>query len=337
MRREVKIALGIFAAALLSLIALSLGQVRIAPMEAVDLGFSFLKQGYTETIPGDVIAYIRLPHFALSFIIGSGLAVCGAVMQAVMKNPLADPYLLGVSSGASLGAVVGIAIGAGRLLGVHAVGICAFFGAILVSVLLLLFSYITGRGNSLSLLLFGFALNALCGGAVNLIIMGMHNTGKTRSVQFWLMGNIMADDWKTTGLLFAVVLAGILFFFTQRRLLDLMLMGDELSLTMGRNLASARKWYILATSFLVGAMVYVSGIIGFIGLIIPHMARLVAGAGHRQMLPLAALGGGAFLSLAEAAGRVMIPGAELPIGVTAAVCGLPFFLWMISHPERRRA
>lgn len=337
MRRGVRIALYFTIAAALSLLALYLGQVKIAPVEAVRLALAFVVRGFSDSIAGDVIAYVRLPHFALSFVIGSGLAVCGAVMQAVMKNPLADPYLLGVSSGASLGAVVGIAIGAGGVLGVNAVGICAFFGAIAVSAMILLFSYVAGRGSSLGLLLFGFALNALSGAAVNLIIMGMANTGKTRTIQFWLLGNIMADDWKTIGILFCLVLAGTLFFLRQSRMLDLMLMGDELSLTMGRNLATARKWYIFVVAFLVGAIVYVSGIIGFIGLIIPHMARLVAGASHRQMLILTAVGGGAFLSLAEAVGRVIISGAELPIGVTAAVCGLPFFLWMLGHPERRRS
>lgn len=258
-------------------------------------------------------------------------------MQAVMKNPLADPYLLGISSGASLGAVLAIALGIGMIGSFDGIGAAAFLGAGLVSLLILLISSISGKGEGLTLLLAGFALNAACSAAVSFFVTVVADTSKTRSIQFWMMGNIRADSWMAIGILALLVTAGCFYFFSQRRILDLMLMGDDLSLTMGQKLSTYRKVYIAVMALLVGAMVYMSGMIGFVGLIIPHGVRLLVGSSHGRLLPLTALTGGTFLCWADILGRNAISGLELPVGVMAALAGSPFFLWMlISRKQVRR-
>ena len=222
-----------------------------------------------------------------------------------------------------------MALGADAYLGVHGVSICAFLGAVGISLVILFVASAAGKGDNLTLLLVGFAMNALCSAALSFIIQAMADTHKTKSVQFWLMGNIMADSWTDIGVLAGIIAAGSIFFMGQRRILDLMLIGDELSLSMGRNLAVYRKIYILVVAVLVGSIVYVAGMVGFIGLIIPHMVRMAAGSGHKSLIPLAGLAGGCFLAWADVLGRNLINGTELPIGIMAAVCGAPFFAWLL--------
>ncbi|MFC2301254.1 MAG: FecCD family ABC transporter permease [Selenomonas artemidis] len=310
------------------------------------LGRGTIPLGFTETIQyiwlsvadpagagsirQDVIACLRLPQFALSFLIGAGLAAAGAVMQAVMKNPLADPYLLGISSGASLGAVLAIVAGIGTLWGLDGTGLFAFFGAVAVSAFILLIASLTkASGGSLTLLLAGFATNAACSAALSFVIAAMAEPSKTRSIQFWMMGSLGTVRPALLAVLALVMAAGVLYFISQRRVLDLMLMGDELSLSMGRDLALYRKIYIAVTAVMVGSAVYAAGMIGFVGLIVPHAVRLVTGSAHRYIIPLSALGGGAFLAWANIIGRNIVPGTELPIGVTTTLAGAPLFLWML--------
>lgn len=324
--RLIVLAVGTIAAATAALCA---GPVSLSPEDLIYSLWNFLRGMPSGSMQEDLVIYLLFPHLVLAFFVGGGLALCGAVMQAVMKNPLADPYLLGVSPGAGLGAVLAIALGIGTWHGFSGVGICAFLGAGIASVLILLFSVLSGKKDSLTFILAGFALNALCSASVNFIIQAMADPSKTRSVQFWMMGNIAVDDWKSIGSLALVMMAGLIFFMTQRRILDLMLMGDAISITMGRNLAIYRKVYIAFIALLAGSSVYMTGMIGFVGLMIPHAVRLVLGAGHKSLIPMSFLCGGCFLICADLAGRYIIPGMELPIGVTSAVCGAPFFLWMM--------
>lgn len=315
---------------LLTIFSMGYGTFSFSPIETLQYLYASLAmpEGNGD-IGQDVIQFIRLPHLVLSFVIGAGLAVCGTVMQAVMKNPLADPYLLGISSGASLGAVLAIWAGVGTFWGLDGVGAFSFLGAGIVSVLILFISSLTGKGGSLTLLLSGFALNAACSAMVSFIITAMADASKTRSVQFWMMGNLRADTWTPIGVILLIVLGGSLYFYSRRRILDLMLMGDDISLTLGQKLPLYRKIAIAVTALMVGSMVYISGMIGFVGLLIPHGVRLLIGSGHTKLLPLAALAGGTFLCWADIIGRNLIAGVELPIGVTAALVGSPFFVWML--------
>ncbi len=314
---------------LLSLLSLSWGIIPVSIWETFNAILSFLHGNGSSSIGSDAVIYIRLPHFVLAFITGCGLALCGVVMQAVTRNPLADPYLLGISSGASLGAVLSIELGIDSIFGVSGTGALAFAGAMVVCILILLFSNFIRGNKMLTIILAGFAFNALCAAGLNFIVTVMAEPSKTRSVQFWLLGNIQVDDWKSIFIVGALILAGFLYFLSQRRVLDLMLMGDEISLTMGRNLARYRKIYILVIAFLTASMVFMTGIIGFVGLVIPHLVRLALGSAHRILIPMAALCGGCFLSWADVLGRTLFSGVEIPIGVASAACGAPFFIWML--------
>ena len=333
MNVSVRSTLAVLVAVILTIWALGQGVIRLGFGETL----FFLWQIVTDptgvgSIRQDVLQYLRLPNLVLSFLVGAGLAVCGAVMQAVVRNPLADPYLLGVSAGASLGAVLAIALGIHTFMGLDGTGAFAFLGASAISIVILLIaSFTRRRGGSLTLLLAGFALNAACSAGVSFIITALAEPSKTRSVQFWMMGGIVTGGWGAALPLLAVTVLGSLFFYSQRRILDLMLVGDELSLSMGRDLALYRKIYIAATAVMVGTAVYVAGMIGFVGLLVPHAVRLVTGSVHRRVIPMSALVGGAFLACADIVRRNIFPGMELPIGVATALVGAPLFLWMLCR------
>ena len=317
------IALLFFATTVLSL---GYGVITVPPAELLEIIRDIISGTVTnDDIYYDLIAYLRIPNLALAFLIGCGLAVCGTVMQAVMRNELADPFLMGISSGAGLGAVLSIALG----LEASGVGLFAALGAFGASVLVLLIVTIFGKGDTLMFLLSGFAVNAACSSFMNVLITSLSDPRRTRSVQFWLMGSLMNNDWTSVGILFVIILAGTLFFASQYRILDLMVMGDELSVTLGRNLALWRKVYVLVTAVMLGAIVYMAGMIGFVGLLTPHFIRWFVGAGHIRLIPLCALGGGCFLVWADVIGRNAIPGVAFPIGVTASLAGAPLFLWML--------
>ncbi len=309
-------------------LSLGFGAISLTPAEVAHYVYLAMTGG-EGSIPQDVLFFLRIPHLILSFLIGAGLSVCGAVMQAVMRNPLADPYLLGISSGASLGAVAAIFLGVGMVAGFDGVGLFAFLGAASVSAVILLLSSLTGKGGSLTLLLMGFALNAACSAAVSFLVTIMADSTKTRSVQFWMMGQLRMDSWVSISVLSVIVMGGVLFFTTQRRILDLMLIGDTLSLTLGEKLSAYRRWYIAVMALLVGSLVYAAGMIGFVGLLIPHGVRLLVGSSHGRLIPLSALGGGLFLCWADILSRNILPGWEIPIGIMASLAGAPFFIWLL--------
>lgn len=283
----------------------------------------------------DVLEYVRLPYAVSAFLIGASLSVCGVVMQAVLKNPLADPYLLGISSGAGLGAIISIVLGISVLWGYSGIGVFAFLGALIVSVIIVGLSSIGRKSNSLFLLLAGFSVNAMCSAIINLSILIMADTQKTRTVQFWLMGVLSFKDWETTLLLGIITMGGIAFFLTQTRVLDVMLIGDELALTMGQNIAFWRKIYILVISVMVGSVVYVAGMVGFVGLLVPNIVRFFVGSGHGRLLPISAILGGWFLVWADILGRTVITGNSLPLGIVSATVGIPLLIGLLIFPKYR--
>lgn len=240
----------------------------------------------------DIVWLLRLPRLVLAALIGCGLAVCGVIMQAIVKNPLADPYILGISSGASLGATSAILLGIGASLGPNFVGISAFIGAFVLSLAVLFISNLGGRSNSMKLLLAGMALSAVCSA-------------------------------------FSSFIVSVLFFWTQSRVLNLMLLGDETAITMGTDLHLYRQWYLLISSLIVGFAVYAAGMIGFVGLIIPHVMRMFLGPDHKKLIPASALVGAIFLVICDGLCRIIIPHTELPIGILISMIGAPCFIYLM--------
>lgn len=277
----------------------------------------------------DIVWIVRLPRVMLALLIGVGLSVCGVIMQAVVKNSLADPYILGISSGASLGATLAITLGIGTVFGRNYVGICACLSAFLASIIVLNIANINGRSNAVKLLMAGIAISTIFSAFSSFIVFTSKNREAIKSITFWLMGGLSGAKWKNLTVLSILVVFSLIFFMTQYRTLNLMLLGDEVSITLGKDLHNFRHIYLLICSAVVGFLVYNAGIIGFIGLIVPHIARIFCGTNHKTVLPLAAVIGGIILIWADVFARSITSIGEIPVGVVISLIGSPVFLYLL--------
>ncbi|EKU71014.1 iron ABC transporter permease [Selenomonas sp. F0473] len=277
----------------------------------------------------DIVWLLRMPRILLAACIGAGLAACGVIMQAIVKNPLADPYILGISSGASLGATAAIMLDVGVALGENFVGIAAFAGAFAISLAVIFIANMGGRANAVKLLLAGMALSAVCGAFSSFIIYFAEDKEGIQSITYWLMGSMAGAKWETLAVMIPLTILAVIFFYTQCRMLNLMLLGDETAVTLGVDLHRYRQGYLLVGALIVGFAVYAAGMIGFVGLIVPHVSRMLVGADHRKLLPVAVLSGAIFLVWADVLCRVVIPQTELPIGILISMIGAPCFIYLM--------
>lgn len=277
----------------------------------------------------DIIWLLRLPRLVLAALVGMGLSVCGVIMQAVVKNPLADPYILGISSGASLGATAAILLGVGVSLGENFVGIAAFIGALAMSLGVLFISNLGGRSNSVKLLLGGMALSAVCGAFSSFIVYFANNKEGMQTIAYWMMGSFAGAKWETLAVIAPIVILAVFFFWSQSRMLNLMLLGDESALTLGTDLHIYRQIYLLVSALIVGFVVYSAGMVGFVGLVVPHVIRMLVGTDHKKLIPVSALTGAVFLVIADGLCRIIIPRTELPIGILISLIGAPCFVYLM--------
>lgn len=322
-------------AALLSIVLTAcLGTVKIAPLEALQiLLYKIFQLNLGETISQisaahmDIIWKIRFPRILMAAIVGAGLAVCGTAMQSSVQNPLADPYILGISAGASLGATFAILIHAAA--GGMGVAFWAFAGALTACVLVMALSTIGGQMSTIKMILAGTIANALFIALSNCIIYLAGNAEGIRTVTFWTMGSLAAAKWHNLALPAAGVLAGCLFFLAQSRNLNTMLLGEEAAITLGIDLAKVRRNNLIMTALVTGLIVANCGVIAFVGLIIPHIVRGFVGSDHRRLLPSVILTGILFLIWADVLARSILPSGELPIGIITAMIGAPFFLYIL--------
>ena len=314
--------------------ALSIGTVKLPIKEIYDVVIWQLQSNTSIDTLGngavhDIVWLLRLPRLVLAAVVGSGLSVCGVIMQAIVKNPLADPYILGISSGASLGATAAILLGIGVSLGENFVGIAAFIGAFAISMGVLFISNLGGRSNSIKLLLAGMALSSVCSAFASFIVYFANNKEGMQTVAYWMMGSFAGAQWDNLSVITPIVILTILFFWTQSRLLNLMLLGDESAITLGTDLHLYRQLYLLLSSLIVGFVVYSAGMLGFVGLIVPHIIRMLVGTDHKKLIPVAALTGAVFLVLADGLCRIVIPQTELPIGILISLIGAPCFVYLM--------
>lgn len=277
----------------------------------------------------DVVWMIRFPRVLLAIAVGMGLSVCGVVMQAVVKNPLADPYVLGVSSGAYLGVALAMILGIGAAFGENSMGTMAFLGAVGASFAVLFISSVGGRANAGKLILAGMAISSVCSAFANFIIYLSQNRDATTQISYWSMGSLATANWKNVPLLLLIMIGASLIFWSQYRKLNLMLLGDETAITLGTDLHRARIVYMLLASFMVGFSVYAAGMIGFVGLIIPHAMRMLFGTDHKRLIPLSALTGAIFLIWADVACRSILKNSEIPIGILVSLIGAPCFIYLM--------
>lgn len=319
------------------LLAVCLGSAKIAPGDAYRIilakAFNLPLNDFAGPVSQahlDIIWQIRLPRVLMSAVVGAGLAVCGAVMQAAVQNPLAEPYLLGISAGASLGATFSILIGglAGVLFGLGT-AVWAFIGALAASLFVMTLSGIGGRASPVKMILAGSIASALFIALANFIVYLSSNAEGMRSVAFWTMGSLAAAKWDNLALPAAGIAASCIFFLTQFRILNTLLLGEETAITLGIDLARVRQLYLVITALITGLIVAVCGIFGFVGLVVPHVARGVVGADHRRLLPAAILTGAIFLIWADVLARIVLTSGELPIGILTALVGAPFFMYIL--------
>lgn len=287
--------------------------------------------GVTSNSAVNIIWFVRAPRVILAVFVGMGLAITGAVMQAVVQNPLADPYILGISSGASLGATFAILVGfgTGSIFSQFGLAFGAFIGAMAAAFGVLVLSGIGGRMTSVKLVLSGSVIGALCSSVSSFIVYLANNAEGIKTVTFWAMGSLASASWNKLAVLSIIVVLITSFFLFQHRILNVMLLGDEAAITLGVPLSKYRKWYLLLAALLTGVIVAYSGMIGFVGLIIPHIVRGLIGSDHKRLLPIVALSGALFMIWADVLSRTIIPNVELPIGIITSVIGAPLFIYII--------
>ncbi len=288
--------------------------------------------GTPDPLLDQIVWDIRLPRALLGAVVGAGLALVGATLQATVRNPLADPYLLGVSSGASVGAVLVLVLGPAATGGVP-LPIAAFLGALVATGAVYLLAQRGGRITPFRLILAGVALAYLFQSAYSYLLLTGDPRG-TQSVVFWLLGSLGSATWPDLGLPALALTVGIGALLLQARSLNSLLSGEETAVSLGLNVNRFRARILVVTSLLVGVMVAVSGSVAFVGLIVPHLVRLVVGADHRRLLPAVALTGAAFLVLVDLAARTVDEPTELPLTIVTAIFGVPFFIWLLRRRDR---
>ncbi|WP_051010566.1 iron ABC transporter permease [Selenomonas sp. F0473] len=278
---------------------------------------------------------LRLPRVLLAACVGMGLSLSGAVMQAIFRNPMADPYIMGVSSGASLGVACAVFLGIGTALGAGSMGVGAFLGAVAVSAAAAAAAGRFGGYDISYLLILGIALGAVCAGVTGVLVyLGANSTGMDVTL-YWLMGSVAAAKLPGTLILLVVVAGAAAFFTTQARILNLMLEGETAAIPLGRPLLPFMRLYLVLNALLVGCVVLNAGLIGFIGLLAPHFTRMLVGADHRRLIPAAVLFGGIAAVWADILGRALVPGVDIPLGVMLALMGAPAFIVMLTRRAYR--
>ncbi|MFF0903520.1 UNVERIFIED_CONTAM: iron chelate uptake ABC transporter family permease subunit [Kocuria sp. CPCC 205316] len=282
-------------------------------------------------IEDNIVWHIRLPRVLTAGAVGAGLAVSGAVMQALTRNSLADPYLLGLSSGASLGAVAVLLLGLHLLL-----PLAAFAGALLALGTTLLLARLAGGLTPARTVLAGVAVSSLGTALTSLLIFWTATGDSYRDIMGWLMGSLSGARWSGVLVVLPVLVLALVPLLAAAPVLDGFAFGDSAAAALGINVPAARWFLLVAAALLTGVMVSVSGAIGFVGLVLPHAVRLVAGPGHRALLPLSALLGAVFLIWADTLARTVLDPRELPVGVVTAVVGAPVFALLLARRQGPR-
>jgi len=289
--------------------------------------------GRADGAAADIVLRIRLPRVALAAMVGGSLSVAGVLFQALLRNPLADPFVLGISGGAALGGILVLAFGSALGVAQSAVPLAAFAGALAATVLLFGITGFGGRVSTTGLLLTGVVFNAFASAAI-VFIASLAGLAEGASIFLWLIGNLSAGDLRMAGWVAALLAGGLACAIPLARGLNLLALGEEQASQLGVDVERHKRILLLATSLMVGAAVAVSGLVGFVGLIIPHLLRLLFGPDHRLLVPASALGGAAFLVLCDTAARTLLPGRELPVGAITALVGGPLFLFLLRRHHR---
>lgn len=336
------IAILLAASVLTILLATGLGPVSIAPgttarilMSRVPVLGDGIAQNW-ELLDQNVVLGLRLPRVCLGMVVGASLAVCGVTMQALVRNNLADPFILGVSSGAAAFATLGMLFGAFAFLGAYSLSISAFIGSAITIIFVYVISRVRGRINITQLLLSGVAISMIMDGVTSIIKLSAPNALGLHNAEFWMSGSLAGAKWAYLRLPLVVLLLCMVFLMIHYRGLNLLLLGDESAGALGVNVRRLQKELVLIASLIAGVTISVSGTIGFVGLMVPHFTRLLVGGDHKKVLPISALLGGILVVWVDVAARMLIAPEELPVGILTAVIGGPIFIWMLKKNNKEK-
>ncbi|NLN54288.1 MAG: iron ABC transporter permease [Firmicutes bacterium] len=324
--------------ALISIIlAVGLGPVSVAPAAVAKIVASRLPllKDYIEPawlpVEENIVWGLRLPRVLLGMIVGASLSMTGVAMQALVRNHLADPFILGVSSGAAATATLGMLFGVFTFLGRYSLSLSAFLGAAVTIILVYVISRVRGRINITQLLLSGVALSMIMDALTRIITLSAPNALGLHNVTYWLSGSLAGTKWGYLTLPLLVIIVCMIVLLANHRALNALLMGDETAGTLGFNVSRLQKMLILVSSLMAGTTIAVSGTIGFVGLMVPHFTRLLVGSDHKKVLPVCALLGGILVVWVDVAARLLIAPEELPLGVLTALFGGPVFIWLLKR------
>jgi iron complex transport system permease protein len=308
-----------------SLTAAAFGSVHIDLMRAIAVPSS---------ADHAILFSARIPRVLMGAIVGAVLAAVGAALQALVRNPLAEGGILGISGGGAFGAIVALVVFS-RIGGADAaVPICAFAASLLSTLAVYRLAQVDGRLEPFTLLLVGVIFNAFWGAAI-MLVNSVVNFYFTHSIIFWMMGSFEAPTYREVAMVTVLGCAGFAILIARARDMNLLSLGDDEAAELGVDVDSMRRTIFVATSVMIGAAVSVSGIISFVGLIVPHIIRTAIGADHRMLIPASILGGAAFTVAADLIARVAIAPAELPVGAITALCGGPFFIYVLRREGRK--
>ncbi len=314
-------------------VAVSLGAVSIPPSKTWSIllhrFFGLALSSDLSAQDSSIILDLRLPRVISGALVGAALALSGAVLQALLRNPLADPFVLGISSGAAVGAVLAILVGLGStFLGIYAVPGAAFGGALLTLLLVYFIARVEGRIPTQTMLLSGVIVSSFFS-AIIMFLISVTSNEQIHSVMFWLMGNLEYSASQSLGVIFLYFLVGSAVLFFLAKDLNILVLGEETASELGVEVERVKKIAFVFASLITGAVVSVSGLIGFVGLVVPHVVRMIWGPDHRFLLPASALMGAMLLVVADTIARTVLAPSEIPVGVVTAMGGAPFFVYLL--------
>ncbi|GGX90073.1 FecCD family ABC transporter permease [Streptomyces minutiscleroticus] len=325
---------GLLALAVSVAVAVTIGPAHISTADVWTSVAAHLGPGDSTLPPlrDGIVWNLRMPRTLLAAVCGAGLAVCGAVMQSLLRNPLADPFVLGVSSGASTGAVAVVVLGVGG--GAVSLSAGAFVGALLSFGLVLLLSHVLG-GTTDRVVLSGVAAMQLFSALTSFTVLTSADAETTKGVLFWLLGSLSGAGWDDVALCAAVLVLVLAVCLGHAGTLDAFAFGEEAAASLGVRVARTRLVLLCATALLTAALVSCAGAIGFVGLVLPHAARALTGSGHARLLPVAALSGAVFLVWVDTLARTVIDPQEVPVGVVTSLIGVPAFVAVLYRTRRQ--
>jgi iron complex transport system permease protein len=322
---------------LVAALACSIGAVRINPIKTFKIildalpGIGF-KKSWSDTDRA-IILGVRAPRVMMGAIVGVALSIAGASFQALLRNPLADPYVLGVSSGGALGAIIAILLGVETILGVSILPLFSFLGAALTMLLVYNIARIGGRLPTYTLLLAGVIVNSFFS-AIIMFLISIAELTRARTFQFWTMGDLNLPSGNIAFPATGLIILGAIILYGCARDMNLLALGEESAAQLGVEVERVKLLIFVMASLVTGASVAACGMIGFVGLIIPHITRMVVGADQRVLMPASAFIGASFLVIADTFARTIIAPSEIPIGVVTAICGGPFFVYLLRKQRK---